>query len=150
MARGQSFKIKRLVWDISELKNIERFLVQLKVRGQQAMRAELNRIAKDILTRAQSKAPILSGRLVTSGRIVGAAKGASQAKTKFQVSVVFGGISVANQTGLGPPGNIFVNYAEFQELKHGFLQSAFNEVQPTIASRIAVAVSKHFKKGFKF
>ena len=148
MARGGSFKIKSLVWDTTELGKIDRFLTQLKKRGQQAMRAELNRIAKDILELAQDRTPVLSGRLVTSGRIVGAAKGASEAKARFQVSVVFGGISVANQTKVGKPGNVFVNYAEFQENKHGFLAAAYNQVFPTIAGRIAGAVSKHFKQGF--
>lgn len=144
-------KASRLVWDISELTKVNKFLDQLKVRGIKAMQSELKKISKDIVIKARENAPELSGRLRKSGRVIAPRVGAKA--TKFAYQVVFGGIAVSNQTGRGPKGSIFVDYASLIELSHPtksrYLEKAFNAMIPQMEGRIIGAVRKHFKKGFR-
>lgn len=151
MAIGKG-STSKLVWDISELNKINKFLAQLKVRGIQAMRSELNRISKDIVKGAKINAPFLSGRLRKSGRVIKPKANATQ--TKFAFQVIFGGISITKDPdGKGPAGSKFVGYAQDVEIGHKtksrYLERAFNEMIPKMEGRIITSVKKHFKKGFK-
>lgn len=136
--------IKKLVWDISELTKVDKFLSQLKRKGIRIMQTELNKISMEILRNAKAKTPVLSGRLQFSGRVIRPSKSATN--TRFKYQVVFGGITVSNKTGRGPTGPIHVDYAEKQENIHHFLEDAFNNALPKIESRIVGALRKEIKK----